>query len=872
MKHINLIEEFRESGYTIAFMSTYSIDLPFFEQMILRHLLEHECTYIGLFADGACLTESLRQKRSVLELGKSYVVQPVYGPGAFHPKLFLFLGPDKAKLFIGSGNLTPAGFITNREVFRGFSYEKGKEEHLSLIQSAYQLFQAYHRKQPVKWMKRLFRQAEDCGYLFQPAPPHAQIRLFHNTAESLQDQLAAWIPGQMERLEIMAPYFDRSLSVLSTWEAHFQPKKISFYLQNETGNFPLDHAASSQHGIYEVKFNDQGDKTRRYNGKVYRMHQPRAEVLIYGSANFSRQAWLETADSGNTEAIIAARGERGSFDPFFEGEMEILPGDQLRMSEEEDETSSATTAPVQFVEGIKTREELIVRLSATEDIQRVLLEQIPGNMMTSGSQAEIRWEVELAPSSPVLVLQIEMASGTVELTGWVHEEERLEQTHAMAHPSVYPKLQQDPELQDYQNILRLLEDFLERLALTEEDLQSKRITRKRSASIHEQAELSEETAGVNSNRDDYYIADEEEQKAYGSMGGVDVLGELIRQLLKPFHTEAEQWKAGVVHAGSSTGASKPQAELTPQLHKHLQLQLGRFMKKFQQGIQAPAYMEKVSQEILFTNVSLYTQFLWKLHHIHTEESFISDDELLQELYGVLMSICDYAKEHVIEHPYFKEVLLPQLLALLIAHDAMLDKEENYVKSMGERKRISEALRDLHFHICPIRTDYLQYASQMLVYLNRLGLNLTEQDVQTRFEHRFPFVTLEQFLKELQIFPVKTWPKRDKPLLVLWIDDFKLSTQFNYVQLKILERMVSVEEWMDQPMFKIVWVHRNEQHNLKKYSLFYHKEKSYLRKKFEYRTGLKDRTSTRRHVRVSHLQEAVEARNTQYLVDGFKDDE
>ena len=41
---------------------------------------------------------------------------PIGCGGAFHPKILLLVGPKRARLFIGSHNLTMSGFIQNREL------------------------------------------------------------------------------------------------------------------------------------------------------------------------------------------------------------------------------------------------------------------------------------------------------------------------------------------------------------------------------------------------------------------------------------------------------------------------------------------------------------------------------------------------------------------------------------------------------------------------------------------------------------------------------------------------------------------------------------------------------------------------------------
>ena len=163
MDRINLFKELEEGGYKVFLATSYTSDLVFFERMLLRPLLNHQCTYIGLYLDHHQLTDQHSHWDSVMELGQSYVVKGIPLNSAFHPKIYLMLGEDKAKLILGSGNLTPAGFITNIEVFNSFTYVRKEEggENLHLIQSASAMFQDIHHR----FQKAMKKYHDDGGIL-----------------------------------------------------------------------------------------------------------------------------------------------------------------------------------------------------------------------------------------------------------------------------------------------------------------------------------------------------------------------------------------------------------------------------------------------------------------------------------------------------------------------------------------------------------------------------------------------------------------------------------------------------------------------------------------------------------------------------------
>jgi hypothetical protein len=60
---------------------------------------------------------SLEDPRAAREAGRTYVAGLAHCDGAFHPKLMLIVGPERALVAIGSGNLTLAGWGFNTELW-----------------------------------------------------------------------------------------------------------------------------------------------------------------------------------------------------------------------------------------------------------------------------------------------------------------------------------------------------------------------------------------------------------------------------------------------------------------------------------------------------------------------------------------------------------------------------------------------------------------------------------------------------------------------------------------------------------------------------------------------------------------------------------
>ena len=61
-----------------------------------------------------------RDPDEVLRAGRDYTLVPVHMRGSFHPKLIVVLGKLKGALFVGSHNMTLAGFGLNDELTNQF--------------------------------------------------------------------------------------------------------------------------------------------------------------------------------------------------------------------------------------------------------------------------------------------------------------------------------------------------------------------------------------------------------------------------------------------------------------------------------------------------------------------------------------------------------------------------------------------------------------------------------------------------------------------------------------------------------------------------------------------------------------------------------
>jgi hypothetical protein len=111
--------------FAASFITTYSVNLPFYESVVLRHLESAGSRLNVVLVDAQELAkcfvaESTRPQRA----GLDYVLLPVRTGGAFHPKVIALFSDDGMAVAVGSHNLTEAGYGRNAEISLSFGFDR----------------------------------------------------------------------------------------------------------------------------------------------------------------------------------------------------------------------------------------------------------------------------------------------------------------------------------------------------------------------------------------------------------------------------------------------------------------------------------------------------------------------------------------------------------------------------------------------------------------------------------------------------------------------------------------------------------------------------------------------------------------------------
>lgn len=316
-----IIEEISNSkGYSIALLTTFNFEISYFERTILNSLYDKNIRNIELFVDADELEKAVSESMDN-NLNRKYIANPIRINSAFHPKVVLLLGEEKAKLIVSSANIKTSGYTLNNEIYNVFEYSKDNTENLNLINDAITFFEklnamAYYQD------TQIFNKINDLIYRHRKSDNN-DIKLIQNLESPVITQLKNIITDKVESIDIAVPYYDNELLAYKDLSTTFECTNINLYLQNGLSTFPIDY--NDANGIVRpdklniyLKLKNNGKKNF-YHGKVFRINTENSSFVLYGSSNCTLSALSKTYhDGGNIECNILEEGTKKEFDYFFD--------------------------------------------------------------------------------------------------------------------------------------------------------------------------------------------------------------------------------------------------------------------------------------------------------------------------------------------------------------------------------------------------------------------------------------------------------------------------------------------------------------------------------------------------------------------------
>lgn len=292
----------RERSYQKTLLLTYSFDPIFFEQVVLPDLWAGRSSDILVLGDSGEIDASFQSAIGQLwSLGKQYLLAGADVAGAFHPKVFLRLGPKDGIVMVGSGNITSSGWGGNQELGAAWSVgpnhiDKGGWLHPFL-------------DDVLTWChgdleRNAVRRFKDVPWLsMTPADTSAASPVLHSRGtRSLATELARrWAGRRFDNVKILTGSTDESGAFLRWAQTTFGVTRATIALTPASASFVAEKLADLPLDLRLIE----APPDRPLHAKFYWFEGADGTAAVMGSANCSAAAWLlAPASTGNVESIV----------------------------------------------------------------------------------------------------------------------------------------------------------------------------------------------------------------------------------------------------------------------------------------------------------------------------------------------------------------------------------------------------------------------------------------------------------------------------------------------------------------------------------------------------------------------------------------
>lgn len=293
----------REQSFHKTLLLTYSFDPIFFEQVVLPDLWAGRSSDILVLADRTQIDVSMELAAGQLwHLGRNYLLAGANHSGAFHPKVFLRLGPKDGLVMLGSGNVTSSGWGGNQELGSTWIVGPGHADKGGWLHS--------FLDSVLSWSSNgleqdAVRRMKDIPWLsLTPATSESDSAvLYCRQGLSLASALAQrWAGRQFDEVKILTGSTDESGAFLRWAHSTFGVKRATVALTPANASFAPDQLEDLPLELRIIP----ATADRSMHAKFYWFDGPGGPAAVMGSANCSAAAWLQAPDNGgNIEALVA---------------------------------------------------------------------------------------------------------------------------------------------------------------------------------------------------------------------------------------------------------------------------------------------------------------------------------------------------------------------------------------------------------------------------------------------------------------------------------------------------------------------------------------------------------------------------------------
>lgn len=313
---ISLLNVVRQGGFEASLITTYNATLPFYEEVVLRRLVAAGCQQNIVLMDRAQCAASWASVASRPRLaGTAYTLLPLDAPGAFHPKLCVLVGKNKAAVLVGSHNLTLSGFGYNREITNWVQVsDRQDDEGVVLLHTAWEMLRQWIENGRKHLPGALIDAAMSVSGSFAQWPSPRRIvdtgLLYQQPGgPALIDQIRERVEGDIAHIVVTGAFFDRKLAFIAELERYWPAADIVVAVDPDTVHLPAMRPLRARFvNARHVWSHDTREQYLHAKALYFEEAGGDRSVIVSGSANPSRQGWMGTTGDGNVEAVLLRAG------------------------------------------------------------------------------------------------------------------------------------------------------------------------------------------------------------------------------------------------------------------------------------------------------------------------------------------------------------------------------------------------------------------------------------------------------------------------------------------------------------------------------------------------------------------------------------
>jgi len=310
----SLAKALRETGFSSSIITTFNAYLPFYEEVVLRRLIAAGCTQNVVLMDARQCAASLAHESTwPRRAGIDYTLIPVLDPGAFHPKILLRLGKKQGSLFVGSHNLTVAGFGLNHELTNRFRYDtKDRKTEGTAFADVAGLLRHFASTSSPELVSVLDSTLDAAPWIGKShaAMDEAHVIGSQKNAASLWDQIRQHLPAAVRRVLVISPFFDDRFDFIRRVHSDLGSPEIIVGIDPDTAYANAEKVGDLS-GIRFVDLRGQLPSAGRREGVTSYLHAKAlvfetdgSSFLVTGSANATSAALLAIGRHYNTECVV----------------------------------------------------------------------------------------------------------------------------------------------------------------------------------------------------------------------------------------------------------------------------------------------------------------------------------------------------------------------------------------------------------------------------------------------------------------------------------------------------------------------------------------------------------------------------------------